>query len=75
MGEERTKIALRPAGNEETGFFSEHPGSKVFQPVHGGIVPENIVPHFGFRHHSPHLRSRPGHRVAPQVDQAHRKEP
>ena len=65
------QVAHRAAGDEQPGFFAQALRCPLLQPVDGRILPEHVVANRCLRHSPAHLRRRPGHRVAAQINAIH----
>jgi hypothetical protein len=68
MGQKRHEIPHGSAGNEQGRFHSEPLRRNPFEPIDGGVFPEDIVSHFGPGHGPPHGRCGPSHRVASKIN-------
>jgi len=69
LGAQGELVAHGSAGNEKGGFLAQQARHLFLQPVHGGVVTEDIVSHLGRGHGLAHTLVRPGHRIAAHIDQ------
>ena len=63
-------VAHGARGHEEGGFLAQHVGHHLLEPVDGGILAVDVVPHRRLGHGAAHGVARPGDGVAAQVDRA-----
>ena len=65
------EVALGSARDEHGSFFAEGFRYEGFQSIHGGVVVEDVVAQFGFRHGFEHGGGRARYGVAAEVDHWH----
>ena len=71
VGHQCREVALGAAGDEHGGFLAERFRYESFQSIHGGVVVEDVVAQFGFRHGFEHGGGRARYGVAAEVDHWH----
>ena len=68
QGAEAELVAHRPRGDVESGLLAQHAGHHLLEPLDGGVLAVDVVPHRSLGHRSAHGVARPGDRVAAQID-------
>ena len=71
MRQQAEQVALRAARDEQGRLLPQHLRDHRLELVDGGILPVNIVAHFGVGNDGSHLRGWTGNRIAAQVDRFH----
>jgi hypothetical protein len=69
------RVAHRARGNEEGRLHSQSLRGAGLEAVDGRVFAVDVVPDLGFGHRLPHVGSRPGDGVGPEVDRLHRRGP